>query len=257
LTPLIPSCALYGLLLFYGLTKDELVGRRPLAKFLCIKLIVMFTWYQSFVFTALEGKVIHGTAYWTPTNIADGLNALTICIEMVFFSSLMWWAYPAGEYKLEGAPVTSIWRPLWDSINYYDFYREIKGSLIFFIRYILNKPETHSHHVSTDSLGKPRMDFGRAFGLEGSGNTITINSTTNNNNSSNNGSRKLQKPNTRGIMSESPVERRHGVMTSDDENIRLAPYEARPSTSRRATDSSLIPSSPSPTNEYQYSPRAI
>jgi hypothetical protein len=138
-----------------------------------------------------------------------------------------------------------------------DFYREIKGSLIFFIRYILNKPETHSHHVSTDSLGKPRMDFGRAFGLEGSGNTITINSTTNNNNSSNNGSRKLQKPNTRGIMSESPVERRHGVMTSDDENIRLAPYEARPSTSRRATDSSLIPSSPSPTNEYQYSPRAI
>jgi hypothetical protein len=43
------SVALYGLLLFYGLTKDELVGRRPLAKFLCIKLIVMATFYQSFV----------------------------------------------------------------------------------------------------------------------------------------------------------------------------------------------------------------
>ena len=78
-SPLRSSIALYGLLLFYGLTKDELVGRRPLAKFLSIKLIVMFTFYQSFVvgfgvvydvlaisyflltqFKALEGKAIHG-----------------------------------------------------------------------------------------------------------------------------------------------------------------------------------------------------
>jgi hypothetical protein len=43
------SIALYGLILFYDLTKDELAGRRPLAKFLSIKLIVMFTFYQSFV----------------------------------------------------------------------------------------------------------------------------------------------------------------------------------------------------------------
>ncbi|KAK7679016.1 hypothetical protein QCA50_017960 [Cerrena zonata] len=41
------TIALYGLLMFYGLTKDELKGRRPLAKFLAIKLIVMFTFYQA------------------------------------------------------------------------------------------------------------------------------------------------------------------------------------------------------------------
>jgi organic solute transporter Ostalpha len=41
------SVALYGLILFYDLTKDELAGRRPLAKFLSIKLIVFFTFYQS------------------------------------------------------------------------------------------------------------------------------------------------------------------------------------------------------------------
>lgn len=43
------SIALYGLLMFYGLTAEELKGRRPLAKFLAVKLIVMFTFYQSFV----------------------------------------------------------------------------------------------------------------------------------------------------------------------------------------------------------------
>lgn len=35
--------------MFYGLTHEELRGRRPLAKFLAIKLIVMLTFYQSFV----------------------------------------------------------------------------------------------------------------------------------------------------------------------------------------------------------------
>lgn len=43
------SVALYGLLIFYGLTKDELKGRKPLSKFLSIKLIVMFTFYQGLV----------------------------------------------------------------------------------------------------------------------------------------------------------------------------------------------------------------
>lgn len=43
------SIALYGLILFYGLTKEELKGKRPLAKFLSIKLIVFLTFYQSFV----------------------------------------------------------------------------------------------------------------------------------------------------------------------------------------------------------------
>ena len=41
--------ALYGLLIFYGLTKEELAGRKPLSKFLSIKLIVMFTFYQALV----------------------------------------------------------------------------------------------------------------------------------------------------------------------------------------------------------------
>jgi hypothetical protein len=41
------SMALYGLIVFYDLTKDELAGRRPLGKFLSIKLIVFFTFVQS------------------------------------------------------------------------------------------------------------------------------------------------------------------------------------------------------------------
>jgi Organic solute transporter Ostalpha len=110
------SIALYGLLVFYGLTAEELKGRRPLAKFLAIKLIVMFTFYQSFVastciihflaslaiqfssfmpwktglfmacpqpnLSACANLLLAATQYWTVTNIANGLNALAICIEV-------------------------------------------------------------------------------------------------------------------------------------------------------------------------------
>ncbi|KAG1824861.1 organic solute transporter Ostalpha-domain-containing protein [Suillus subaureus] len=152
------SVALYGLLLFYGLTKEELVGRRPMAKFLSIKLIVMFTFYQSFVFSALEGRVIKATEYWTAANIADGLNALAICIEMVFFSVLMMWAYTVNEYKAAEDKKTSIWRPLWDSVNYWDFITEIGGSFKFFFNYTRGASSTHSSR---------KMNFAQAFGVGG------------------------------------------------------------------------------------------
>ncbi|KAG1761407.1 organic solute transporter Ostalpha-domain-containing protein [Suillus occidentalis] len=141
------SVALYGLLLFYGLTKEELTGRRPLAKFLSIKLIVMFTFYQSFIFSALEGRVIQATQYWTAANIADGLNALAICVEMVFFSILMMWAYTSNEYRIAGNKKTSIWR---------DFVTEIGGSLKFFFNYARGDSSTHS---------SKKMNFAQAFGV--------------------------------------------------------------------------------------------
>jgi hypothetical protein len=140
------SVALYGLFVFYGLMSSELVGRRPIAKFLSVKLIVMFTFYQAFVFSTLASHhVIHATEYWTATNVADGLTALAICVEMVFGSAFMWWAYPYTEYRRgPDEPPTSVWRPLWDSINFSDFGREIWVSLKFYFDYMRGVPSTSS-----------------------------------------------------------------------------------------------------------------
>jgi hypothetical protein len=48
-------------------------------------------------FNALKGRVIHGNQFWTATNVADGLNALTTCIEarVPFFLT---WCFLADEY---------------------------------------------------------------------------------------------------------------------------------------------------------------
>jgi hypothetical protein len=156
------SVALYGLLVFYALTREDLVGRKPLAKFLCIKLIVMFTFYQSFVFSALEGRVIKATKFWTATNIADGLNALAICIEMIIFAALMLWAYPAREYKREkGQKATKIGKPLLDSINYSDFWREIVGSSLYFF----NKKAYAKHLQKRTGLEK-EATMSTAFNID-------------------------------------------------------------------------------------------
>ncbi|CCM01552.1 uncharacterized protein FIBRA_03610 [Fibroporia radiculosa] len=194
--------ALYGLILFYGLTREELKGRRPLAKFLSIKLIVMFTFYQGLIFDALEGRVIHATQYWTETNIADGLNALATTIEMVFFSAFMIFAFSAAEYKVPGVR-TGIGRPLIDSINYSDFAVEIAGSLKFFVAYALRRPYTRgTRKTITDRDGKtrPKMDFGEAFGVAAAGGSYSVYSAEND-----------------------PVGGLRPRM-SYDENIRLAPY---------------------------------
>ncbi|KIJ38107.1 hypothetical protein M422DRAFT_259258 [Sphaerobolus stellatus SS14] len=172
------SVALYGLILFYNLTRTELVGRRPLAKFLCIKGIVMLTFYQEFVFSVPQKyKVIHATEFWTATSVANGLNALATTIEMVFFAAFMLWAYPVSEYKDDSLPKTSIWRPLWDIINYADFGHEIFGSVAFFVRYLLGRPNTHTpkgnsypaqfsyQGVQIPRTSTSRIDFGDAFGL--------------------------------------------------------------------------------------------
>jgi hypothetical protein len=164
------SIALYGLLIFYGLVKEELEGRRPLAKFLSIKLIVMFTFYQSFVISALKLNVLKGNSFWTEDNIKDGLDAILICIEMVFFSALMWWAYSPREYRKPGAPRTGIWRPILDSINYADFASEIAGSLRFFFNYARGKPSAHGyeHRTENDVTGpRNKANFGQAFAVSG------------------------------------------------------------------------------------------
>ncbi|KAI0690362.1 organic solute transporter Ostalpha-domain-containing protein [Cytidiella melzeri] len=171
------SIALYGLFVFYGLTKDELVGKKPLAKFLSIKLIVMFTFYQSFVVSCIEIKDANATcvatAYWTEANIADGLNALAICIEMVLFSALMLWAYSYHDYIIPGEKKTwFILRPIWDSINLWDFVVEIFGSIRFFLCGSCgsrNKSASPPRLPVTDRYGHTRTkkNYEEAFGFGG------------------------------------------------------------------------------------------
>ncbi|KIR56013.1 hypothetical protein I315_01077 [Cryptococcus gattii Ru294] len=146
------SVALYGLIVFYVLCKDELKGKRPLSKFLAIKLIVFFTFYQNFLFSILQSHgVIKGTAMWTATNVSDGLSALCTCVEMVIFSIYMGWAYSWSDYTdpqknpyQRATNFKTYLQAIWDTINLSDFFSEIYLACKFFVDYARGKPGTHS-----------------------------------------------------------------------------------------------------------------
>ncbi|SCZ99048.1 BZ3500_MvSof-1268-A1-R1_Chr3-1g05782 [Microbotryum saponariae] len=159
------SVALYGLILFYGLVKERLAGKKPLAKFLAIKGIVMITFYQVFIFSVLQSHgVIKATEYWTAANVADGLAALCTCCEMVIFSAVFLWAFswkPYKEARAPGQPHTSVFKALLHSFNYADFFRAGWHGIVFTIDFILGRPGTRSSSIGKKE--KPGFDIDNAF----------------------------------------------------------------------------------------------
>ena len=91
--------ALYALFLFYHATKHDLERIRPLAKFLCVKLIVFATYWQSVVLSLL---VLLGRFPSTPqsssSSLSSGLQNFLICIEMCVASCGHMYAFPSREF---------------------------------------------------------------------------------------------------------------------------------------------------------------
>jgi len=112
---------------------------------------------------------------------------------MVLFAAFMMWAYTWTEYTVPGKK-TSIWKPLWDSINYSkasshhtgvhlfkcptaDFAVEIIGSLKYYLNASRGKPGTRVTKSHPDlraynswtggGMAGPgrKMDFATAFGV--------------------------------------------------------------------------------------------
>ncbi|KAG8763176.1 hypothetical protein FRC11_005714 [Ceratobasidium sp. 423] len=111
--------AMYGLLLFYTLTREELNGHRPLLKFAIIKVVVALSVIQEFVFKLLHSfGTIKPTANWSGTEVAYGLNAFALTIEMAFISVVMLWAYSASEYSNSERPKGTAVQAIIDSINF-------------------------------------------------------------------------------------------------------------------------------------------
>mmetsp|Transcript_14988 Transcript_14988/g.23923 ORF Transcript_14988/g.23923 Transcript_14988/m.23923 type:complete len:541 (-) Transcript_14988:196-1818(-) len=103
--------ALYCLVLLYRAVKGRLYVINPLRKFLCIKLIVFFTWWQAVTLAALtkvraiqklDNEIkVHWNSHALADPIGEGLTNLIICVEMVFFALAHRYAYPYTEFNDE------------------------------------------------------------------------------------------------------------------------------------------------------------
>jgi len=97
--------ALYCLVFFYYATKNELGPIRPVGKFLSVKAVVFFTWWQSLGISILfqMGMIPHYAAVddgreWTSEAVAKGLQDYLICIEMFVAAIVHTFVFPHTDY---------------------------------------------------------------------------------------------------------------------------------------------------------------
>lgn len=91
---------------------------------------------------------------------------------MVIFSLVMWWAYPAGEYKaltkVAGGKWTNPLYAYWQAGWYWDFFQDAYRGLLFLGGYVKNREGTRSAHSRSKYNGSnnagQQFDIDAAFG---------------------------------------------------------------------------------------------
>jgi hypothetical protein len=94
--------ALYCLVKLFHAVNDQLrhpIDWHPLGKFLCVKGVVFFTWWQGVIIFYLKAHgIIDDIGAWTGEQVANGLIDYCICIEMVAFAIAHSYTFTYEEY---------------------------------------------------------------------------------------------------------------------------------------------------------------
>jgi len=94
--------ALYCLVKLFHAVNDELrdpINWHPLGKFLCVKGVVFFTWWQGVLIFYLQAHgIIDDIGSWTGEEVANGLIDYCVCIEMVVFAIAHAYTFTYTEY---------------------------------------------------------------------------------------------------------------------------------------------------------------
>jgi len=94
--------ALYCLVKFYHATSENLchpTNWHPLGKFLCIKGVVFFTWWQGVLIAALKNRgLINNIGNWDKDDVANGVQDYLICVEMFCFAIAHAFTFTHSEY---------------------------------------------------------------------------------------------------------------------------------------------------------------
>ncbi|KAL7102341.1 hypothetical protein ACP275_08G114100 [Erythranthe tilingii] len=96
------SWALYCLVHFYTITKDELAHIKPLYKFLTFKSIVFLTWWQGVAIALLYAIGLVKSPIAQSLQFKSSVQDFIICIEMGIASVVHLYVFPAKPYELMG-----------------------------------------------------------------------------------------------------------------------------------------------------------
>ncbi|KAL8460330.1 hypothetical protein ACS0TY_031250 [Phlomoides rotata] len=95
------SLAMYSLVVFYHVFAKELEPHKPLTKFICIKGIVFFCFWQGILLDILvKMGYIRSHHFWLDTeHVEEAIQNVLVCVEMLLFSVLQQYAYHVAPYS--------------------------------------------------------------------------------------------------------------------------------------------------------------
>jgi len=97
--------ALYCLVKLFHAAKSDLrspINWHPVGKFLCVKGVVFFTWWQGVgIYFLRSHGFIGDIGTWSGDDVANGIIDYLVCIEMVFFSIAHMFTFTYREYLPE------------------------------------------------------------------------------------------------------------------------------------------------------------
>ncbi|KAJ8767009.1 hypothetical protein K2173_012518 [Erythroxylum novogranatense] len=96
------SWALYCLVQFYNVTKDELAHIKPLYKFLTFKSIVFLTWWQGVAIALFCSLGLFKSPIAQGLQFKSSVQDFIICFEMGIASIVHLYVFPSEPYKLMG-----------------------------------------------------------------------------------------------------------------------------------------------------------
>ena len=138
--------ALYVLMLFYIAMHEELKPLNPLRKFVTIKLVVFFSFWQGLAITLLAAAGwLKPTAslrtYQDTEDFTGGLQDFVICIEMFFAAVGFAWSFPPRDF-MSGEP-PGIWQSLHTLFDFRDVMDDVGGACCLLLAVLLTRKRVH------------------------------------------------------------------------------------------------------------------
>jgi len=100
------TIAMYCVIQFYIQLKDDLAPHRPFLKVLCIKLVIFFCFWQSWIISLLtaEGGPLKASDKIAGPDLRIGIPSALTCVEMAIFAVMHLFAFPWRPYDLKSGP---------------------------------------------------------------------------------------------------------------------------------------------------------
>ncbi|KAI8911341.1 organic solute transporter Ostalpha-domain-containing protein [Powellomyces hirtus] len=120
------TVAMFTLVQIYTTVKSELKAYQPVLKFISIKFVIFFSFWQTVTFAILaQTQVIRSSPHWSQVELANSLNAFILCFEMAIAAALHIKAFSYKETMIDDLGPTMRWMAFKHCLNIYDIMLDV------------------------------------------------------------------------------------------------------------------------------------